>query len=112
MSPGARTPALLEWARTLQALAQNGLTFSRDPFERERYTQPRPLGVARATERSAAEGQAVLRERLQRARPREQGGRARARAQECARRRLAGRPRALPPAPAAGGGARDRTDRG
>ena len=45
MSPGARTPALLEWARTLQALAQNGLTFSRDPFDRERYTQLQELAV-------------------------------------------------------------------
>jgi ADP-ribose pyrophosphatase YjhB (NUDIX family) len=30
---------LLEWARAAQAIAQNGLTFSRDPFDRERYTR-------------------------------------------------------------------------
>jgi ADP-ribose pyrophosphatase YjhB (NUDIX family) len=30
---------LLEWARKLQAIAQNGLAFSTDPFDRERYTQ-------------------------------------------------------------------------
>jgi len=30
---------LLEWARKVQAIAQNGLAFSRDPFDRERYTQ-------------------------------------------------------------------------
>jgi ADP-ribose pyrophosphatase YjhB (NUDIX family) len=30
---------LLEWARQVQAIAQNGLTFARDPFDRERYTQ-------------------------------------------------------------------------
>jgi ADP-ribose pyrophosphatase YjhB (NUDIX family) len=30
---------LLEWAREVQAIAQNGLAFSRDPFDRERYTQ-------------------------------------------------------------------------
>ncbi|HLB96353.1 MAG TPA: NUDIX hydrolase, partial [Acetobacteraceae bacterium] len=30
---------VLEWARKVQAIAQNGLTFSRDPFDRERYSQ-------------------------------------------------------------------------
>ena len=30
---------LLEWAREAQAIAQNGLAFTRDPFDRERYTQ-------------------------------------------------------------------------
>jgi ADP-ribose pyrophosphatase YjhB (NUDIX family) len=34
---------VLEWARRLQAIAQNGLTFSHDPFDRERYTQLREL---------------------------------------------------------------------
>jgi ADP-ribose pyrophosphatase YjhB (NUDIX family) len=29
----------LEWVRQVQAIAQNGLTFTRDPFDRERYTQ-------------------------------------------------------------------------
>jgi ADP-ribose pyrophosphatase YjhB (NUDIX family) len=30
---------LLDWARKVQAIAQNGLAFSHDPFDRERYTQ-------------------------------------------------------------------------
>ena len=30
---------LLEWARKVQAIAQNGLAFTTDPFDRERYTQ-------------------------------------------------------------------------
>jgi ADP-ribose pyrophosphatase YjhB (NUDIX family) len=30
---------LLGWARQVQAIAQNGLTFTHDPFDRERYTQ-------------------------------------------------------------------------
>jgi ADP-ribose pyrophosphatase YjhB (NUDIX family) len=30
---------LLEWARKVQAIAQTGLAFTRDPFDRERYTQ-------------------------------------------------------------------------
>jgi len=35
--PAARN--LLEWARQVQAIAQNGLAFTHDPFDRERYTQ-------------------------------------------------------------------------
>jgi ADP-ribose pyrophosphatase YjhB (NUDIX family) len=45
MSAGARTATLLEWARKLQGIAQNGLTFSRDPFDRERYSQLRELAA-------------------------------------------------------------------
>lgn len=30
---------LLEWARKVQAIAQNGLAFSKDHFDRERYTE-------------------------------------------------------------------------
>ena len=30
---------LLEWARKVQAIAHNGLAFTHDPFDRERYTQ-------------------------------------------------------------------------
>jgi hypothetical protein len=45
MSAGAHTATLLGWARKLQAIAQNGLTFSRDPFDRERYTQLQELAA-------------------------------------------------------------------
>jgi len=31
--------SLLEWARAVQAIAQNGLAFTRDPFDRERYSR-------------------------------------------------------------------------
>jgi ADP-ribose pyrophosphatase YjhB (NUDIX family) len=34
---------ILEWARKVQAIAQNGLAFTRDPFDRERYNQLRDL---------------------------------------------------------------------
>ncbi len=34
-----RTAAVLEWARRVQAIAQNGLYFSKDPFDRERYRE-------------------------------------------------------------------------
>lgn len=30
---------ILEWARKVQAIAQNGLAFTHDPFDKERYTQ-------------------------------------------------------------------------
>jgi ADP-ribose pyrophosphatase YjhB (NUDIX family) len=30
---------LLDWARKVQAIAQSGLAFTHDPFDRERYTQ-------------------------------------------------------------------------
>ncbi len=39
MTAAARTATVLEWARKLQALAQNGLYFSKDPFDRERYAE-------------------------------------------------------------------------
>jgi ADP-ribose pyrophosphatase YjhB (NUDIX family) len=30
---------ILEWARKVQAIAQNGLTFTKDPFDKERFEQ-------------------------------------------------------------------------
>jgi ADP-ribose pyrophosphatase YjhB (NUDIX family) len=45
------TALLLGWARRLQAIAQNGLTFSHDAFDRERYAQLTEL----ATEMLGAE---------------------------------------------------------
>ncbi len=36
-------PKWLEWARRLQALAQSGLTYSENAFERERYEQVREI---------------------------------------------------------------------
>jgi ADP-ribose pyrophosphatase YjhB (NUDIX family) len=38
-------PAWLDWARRLQAIAQNGLTFSRDHFDIERYEQLREIAA-------------------------------------------------------------------
>ena len=37
---------LLEWARKVQAIAQNGLAFTTDPFDRERYRQLTELVAA------------------------------------------------------------------
>src|SRR5215472_10083406 len=39
MTARERVAAVLEWARKVQAIAQNGLTFSRDPFDRGRYQE-------------------------------------------------------------------------
>jgi ADP-ribose pyrophosphatase YjhB (NUDIX family) len=45
MSPAAGIAAVLEWARKVQAIAQNGLAFSRDPFDRYRYQELERLTV-------------------------------------------------------------------
>jgi len=37
------TASVLEWARKVQAIAQNGLAFTQDPFDRERYQQLQEL---------------------------------------------------------------------
>lgn len=36
-------PGVLDWARRVQAIAQTGLTFTRDPFDRVRYEQLQQL---------------------------------------------------------------------
>ena len=41
-----RTADVLDWARKVQALAQNGLAFTRDPFDRERYHELQDLATA------------------------------------------------------------------
>ena len=38
-------PDWLAWARELQAIAQTGLTFNRDPYDRERYEAVRGLAT-------------------------------------------------------------------
>jgi ADP-ribose pyrophosphatase YjhB (NUDIX family) len=43
VSAPAHTPTLLEWLRKAQAIAQNGLAFTADPFDRERYLQLQQL---------------------------------------------------------------------
>jgi ADP-ribose pyrophosphatase YjhB (NUDIX family) len=45
MSAQARASVLV-WARQLQAIAQNGLAFSRDPFDRQRYIQLQELAAS------------------------------------------------------------------
>ena len=43
MKDMAATATVLEWARKVQAIAQNGLAFTQDPFDRERYQQLQEL---------------------------------------------------------------------
>jgi ADP-ribose pyrophosphatase YjhB (NUDIX family) len=38
-------PAWLQWARRLQALAQSGITYARDPYDIERYEAVREIAV-------------------------------------------------------------------
>ena len=43
MKRQASAMTILDWARKVQAIAQTGLAFSKDPFDRERYTQLQEL---------------------------------------------------------------------
>jgi ADP-ribose pyrophosphatase YjhB (NUDIX family) len=38
-------PDVLEWARRLQSIAQNGVTYARDPFDLERFQQVRQIAA-------------------------------------------------------------------
>lgn len=40
-----KNPQWLQWAQRLQAIAQNGLTFAKDPFDLERFTQIRQIAA-------------------------------------------------------------------
>lgn len=52
-------PRRLRWARELQALAQTGLTFSKDPYDIERYHSLRALAVEMLATIGAAEEQVI-----------------------------------------------------
>lgn len=45
MSPRPSTDAILSWARALEAIALNGLHFSRDVYDRERYLKLQELAA-------------------------------------------------------------------
>src|ERR1700756_3301294 len=40
-----KNPQWLQWAQRLQAIAQNGLTYAKDPFDLERFTQIRQIAA-------------------------------------------------------------------
>jgi ADP-ribose pyrophosphatase YjhB (NUDIX family) len=50
----------LEWARKLQAIAQNGLTFTTNPFEKERFETVREIAAEMLAEYSQYDQQAIL----------------------------------------------------
>ena len=41
----APRPAWLRWAERLQAIAQTGLTYAKDPYDLERYGELRQIAV-------------------------------------------------------------------
>jgi len=49
VSPPDRRPEWLRWAQRVQSIAQIGLTYAEDPYDRERYEQLRELAVEMAT---------------------------------------------------------------
>ena len=49
-----KQPELLQWAQRLQAIAQNGLTYSKDPFDVERFNQVRQIAAEILAAGSAA----------------------------------------------------------
>ena len=52
--PPSSTPRWLNWCQRLQAIAQTGLTFARDPYDRERYEALRDIAVEMLAAGSAA----------------------------------------------------------
>jgi ADP-ribose pyrophosphatase YjhB (NUDIX family) len=45
---GDRRPDVLRWAQRVQAIAQTGLTYARDPFDRQRYEELREIAIEMA----------------------------------------------------------------
>ena len=57
MSEDHRPPAL-RWAQRVQAIAQAGLTYARDPFDRQRYEELREIAIEMAQAAGAGEAAA------------------------------------------------------
>ncbi len=53
-------PKWLQWAKILQSIAQNGLTYAQDPYDRERYTQLQRVAVEIMSSYSGADFPQVL----------------------------------------------------
>lgn len=52
-------PIWLEWTRRLQAIAQTGLAYARDPYDIERYEAMRALAVELGAAHSATSGERI-----------------------------------------------------
>ena len=50
----------MEWAKQLQALSQNGLTYAKNPFDRERYEQIQHIAAEMLAEKAGAKSEDVL----------------------------------------------------
>lgn len=59
------TPPWLDWTKRLQAIAQNGLTYARDPFDVERYAAVREI-AAEMLAAGSGTGIKVIRELISR----------------------------------------------
>jgi ADP-ribose pyrophosphatase YjhB (NUDIX family) len=60
VSAGAdRRPDWLRWAQRIQAIAQTGLTYARDPFDVERYRELREIALEMASEGVCAPAEEV-----------------------------------------------------
>ena len=57
---GTNEPAWLAWAKRLQAVAQNGLTFAADPFDVERYEAVRAIAAEMAAQAAGLPAGPVL----------------------------------------------------
>jgi len=53
-------PKWLKWAKQLQALSQNGLTYAQNPFDRERYEQIQHIAAEMLAEKAGAKTEDVL----------------------------------------------------
>ncbi|MDO9348640.1 MAG: NUDIX hydrolase N-terminal domain-containing protein, partial [Anaerolineales bacterium] len=53
-------PRCLGWAKRLQAIAQNGLTFSQNPFEIERYEAVRQVAAEMMAAGSDTDAEKIL----------------------------------------------------
>lgn len=58
-------PRWLDWAQRLQAIAQDGLTFCRDPFDIERYCQVRRIAAEMLSGDPAEEADRLRLQRMQ-----------------------------------------------
>ena len=52
-------PHWLRWAQKVQSIAQTGLTYAEDPYDRERYEQLRELALEMASEGLAQDREAI-----------------------------------------------------
>jgi ADP-ribose pyrophosphatase YjhB (NUDIX family) len=52
-------PKWLKWARELQALAQSGLAYSKNPFETERYEKVREIAIEMLAEHSDLDAERI-----------------------------------------------------